>query len=179
VRIALQVAAIALLVALVGVFAKGLLQNSTTVASELRDGRRPNAPGFTLPRLNGGSLSLAAYRGKIVLLNFWASWCVSCRAEAPIFSEIEHRYLARGVTVIGVDSQDFTTAARGFARRYHVGYPLVHDGSNDVTNRWGVTNGFPVTFVIDRSGRVQRFFDGEITASQLDGALRPLLGAAA
>lgn len=179
VRIVLQIAAVGVLAALVGLFAKGLVQSSTTVAAELRDGRRPPAPGFTLPRLDGGTLSLASYRGKVVVLNFWASWCTSCRSEAPVFAEVLRRYGHRGVAVIGVDSQDFASRARVFAREYHVRYPLVRDGSNDVTTRWGVTNGFPVTFVIDRAGRVQRLFDQEVTAGEVTGALGPLLRAPA
>jgi cytochrome c biogenesis protein CcmG, thiol:disulfide interchange protein DsbE len=177
VRIALQAAAVAVLVALVALFAKGLVQNSTTVAAEMRDGQRPPAPGFTLPRLQGGGrVSLSAYRGKVVVLNFWASYCIACRAEAPVFAELLHRYGARGVAVIGVDSQDFASAGRRFAADYHIAYPLVHDSSNDVTTRWGVTSGLPVTFLINRAGKVQDYFPQEITAQQIDGAVSRLVG---
>ena len=78
--------------------------------------------------------------------------------------------------VVGVDSQDFTSAARSFAREQHVNYTLVHDSSNDVTNRWGVSSGFPVTFVINRQGAVQKVFVTEVTGSMLQQAMRPLLG---
>jgi peroxiredoxin len=76
---------------------------------------------------------------------------------------------------VGVDSQDFANDARAFARRLHVNYTLVRDTSNDVTNRWGVTSGFPVTFVIDRSGAVQRMFSTQVDGRMLQSALRPLL----
>lgn len=176
----LQAAAIALLVALVALFAQSVLQGSATVAAELSDGHRPQAPNFTLPRLSGGGdVSLASFRGKVVLLNFWASWCAPCRAEASLFNQIQSHYGPRGVVVVGVDSQDFTSAARSFARKLHVNYTLVHDTSNDVTNRWGVSSGFPVTFVINRQGAVQKVFVTEVTGNMLQRAMQPLLGAGA
>ncbi len=173
----LQAAGIALLVALVALFAQSVLQGSATVAAELGDGKRPQAPNFTLPRLSGtGDVSLRSFRGKVVLLNFWASWCAPCREEAPLFNQIQSQYGRRGVVVVGVDSQDFASAARSFARRLHVNYTLVRDSSNDVTNRWGVSSGFPVTFVIDRQGAVQKVFVTEVTGSMLQGAMERLLG---
>jgi cytochrome c biogenesis protein CcmG, thiol:disulfide interchange protein DsbE len=178
--VGLQAAAIALLVALVALFAQSVLQGSATVSAELGDGKRPQAPNFTLPRLNGtGDVSLHSFRGKVVLLNFWASWCAPCREEAPLFNQIQSQYGRRGVAVVGVDSQDFASSARSFARELHVNYTLVHDSSNDVTNRWGVSSGFPVTFVINRQGAVQKVFVTEVTGSMLQQAMRPLLGAGA
>jgi cytochrome c biogenesis protein CcmG, thiol:disulfide interchange protein DsbE len=178
--VGLQAAAIALLVALVALFAQSVLQGSATVAAELGDGKRPQAPNFTLPRLSGdGDVSLQSFRGKVVLLNFWASWCAPCREEASLFDQIQTHYGPRGVVVVGVDSQDFASAARSFARQYHVNYTLVHDSSNDVTNRWGVSSGFPVTFVINRRGAVQKVFVTEVTGNMLQRAMQPLLGGAA
>jgi len=177
VRLGLQAVAVALLVALVALFAQSVLQGSATVAAELGDGKRPQAPNFTLPRLNGsGDVSLQSFRGKVVLLNFWASWCDPCREEASLFNQIQSQYGRRGVVVVGVDSQDFAGSARSFARELHVNYTLVHDSSNDVTNRWGVSSGFPVTFVINRQGAVQKVFVTEVTGSMLQQAMRPLLG---
>ncbi len=176
VRLGLQAAAIVLLVALVALLAQSVLQGSATVAAQLGDGKRPAAPNFTLPRLSGkGDVSLQSFRGKVVLLNFWASWCEPCQAEAPLFNQIQTTYGPRGVAVVGVDSQDFASAARKFARRLHVNYTLVHDTSNNVTNRWGVSSGFPVTFVINRQGAVQKMFVTEVDGRMLQQAMRPLL----
>ena len=167
----------AVLVALVGIFAHGLWTGSTTVAAELKDGKTPAAPSFALPDLTGsGTVDLASLRGHVVVLNFWASWCEPCREEAPIFAEELHRHAAQGLRVVGVNSQDFLSDARKFAATYHVRYPLVHDGSNDVTTRWGVS-GFPATFVIGRDGTVRWFQNQEITAQELDQAITPILGA--
>ena len=166
----------AVLVALVGIFAHGLRSNSTTVAAELNDGKNPAAPGFTLPSLDGdGTVDLHSLRGNVVVLNFWASWCQPCRDEAPIFAEELHRHAAQGLRIVGVDSQDFPSDARDFARTFHVSYPLVHDGSNDITTRWGVS-GFPATFVIARDGTVRWYQGREITAQELDEAILPILG---
>ncbi len=177
VRLGLQAAAVALLAALIGLFARSVLQGSTTVAAELNDGQRPAAPNFSLPRLDGrGDVALKSFRGKVVLLNFWASWCPPCKVEAPQFNLIQRQYARRGVAVVGVDSQDFASDARTWAHDLHVSYTLVHDSSNDVTNRWGVTSGFPVTFVINRQGAVEKMFVTQVTGEMLQRAIRPLLG---
>jgi cytochrome c biogenesis protein CcmG, thiol:disulfide interchange protein DsbE len=176
--LALQAVAVAVLAALVGIFAHGLRTSSTTVAAELKDGKNPVAPGFTLPKLTGGgTVDLHSLRGHVVVLNFWASWCQPCRDEAPIFAEELHRHAAQGLRIVGVDSQDFVSDARDFAERFHIAYPLVHDGANDVTTRWGVS-GFPATFVIGRDGTVRWGQNQEITAQELDRAILPVLGEA-
>jgi cytochrome c biogenesis protein CcmG/thiol:disulfide interchange protein DsbE len=169
---------VAVLVALVAVFAKGLRSNSTTVAAELKDGKTPAAPSFRLPMLTGGrTFDLQSLRGNVVVVNFWASWCQPCRDEAPIFAEELHRHASQGLRIVGVNSQDFPSDARDFARTFHVTYPLVHDGSNDITTRWGVS-GFPATFVIARDGTVRWYQPQEITAQELDRAILPILGSA-
>jgi cytochrome c biogenesis protein CcmG, thiol:disulfide interchange protein DsbE len=176
-RLALQAIAVALLVALVGIFAHSLLTGGTTVAAELKDGQTPAAPEFSLPSLTGDrTVHLRRLRGHVVVLNFWASWCQPCKDEAPIFAEELHRHAAQGLRVVGVNSQDFPSDAREFAAAYHISYPLVRDGSNDVTTRWGVS-GFPATFVIARDGTVRWFQNQQITAQQLDRAILPILGA--
>jgi peroxiredoxin len=163
---------------MIALFAKSLLESSATVSSELRDGTAPMAPNFTLTRLDGGKASLSQYRGDVVLLNFWASWCQPCQEEAPAFNDVEALYRKRGLTVVGVDSQDLIDEGRRFARTYHVSYPLVHDGPGDVAKRWGVTQ-FPATFVIGRSGHVLKLFDRAVTATDLRDEVGRVLGAPA
>jgi cytochrome c biogenesis protein CcmG/thiol:disulfide interchange protein DsbE len=175
VRRALQVAAILLLALLIGLFAKSLVDNGTTVSSQLGDGQRPPAPNFKLPLLKGGGdLALASLRGKVVVLNFWGSWCDPCKEEAPVLQELADRYQPDGVTILGVDEHDLTGDGRGFVSRYHLTYPIVHDGSGDVESRWGLT-ALPETFVISRKGDVVDHFPYEIQGPELDRALRPLL----
>ncbi len=178
-RLTLQAGAVLLLVVMIGLFARSLAQDRTTVYALVKDGHTPSAPDFRLPRLVGsGEASLSSLRGRVVLLNFWASWCDACKTEAPLFNQVLARYRSRGVRVLGVDTSDFAADGRGFARTFHEHYTLVHD-SGDVTQRWGIGTGLPVTYVIDRQGRVVHLFDGVVTGNALDAVLRPLLGGAA
>jgi cytochrome c biogenesis protein CcmG/thiol:disulfide interchange protein DsbE len=178
-RRALQVAAILLLALLIGLFAKSLVDNGTTVSAQVGDGQRPQAPNFTLPALNGGgNVSLDSFRGKVVVLNFWASWCDPCKGEAPVLAELADRYRPRGVTILGVDEPDLTGDGRSFVARYHLNYPIVRDSNGNVESRWGLT-ALPETFVIGRSGHVLDHFPFAVQGPELDRALRPLLAAKA
>jgi cytochrome c biogenesis protein CcmG, thiol:disulfide interchange protein DsbE len=135
-----------------------------------------SAPDFTLPRLDrDGHLQLAALRGKAVVLNFWASWCIPCKEEAPRLQAASRRWAADGVVVVGIDSQDFRGDARRFARRYGVTYPIVHDGPGKTRDSYGVT-GFPETFFIDRRGKlVGDHIQGPVSTSQLRDNIKTAL----
>jgi cytochrome c biogenesis protein CcmG, thiol:disulfide interchange protein DsbE len=112
------------------------------------------APDFTLPRLDGsGELSLASLRGQPVVLNFWASWCDPCEAEAPELEATWQRYRDRGLVVVGVNFNDLSDDAKRFARKNRMTFPLVRDrAGNTITRYRGY--GVPVTYVIDRRGRL-------------------------
>jgi cytochrome c biogenesis protein CcmG/thiol:disulfide interchange protein DsbE len=124
-------------------------------AAELGEGKSPEAPDFTLERLDstGGELTLSSLRGKAVVLNFWASWCIPCKDEAPLLEEAWQENRKRGLVVVGVDSQDFREDARKFMKRFGVTYPIVYDGKGSTLGRYGVT-GFPETFFVGRDGRL-------------------------
>jgi cytochrome c biogenesis protein CcmG/thiol:disulfide interchange protein DsbE len=132
-----------------------------------------SAPDFRLPRLDrDGHLQLAALRGKAVVLNFWASWCIPCKEEAPRLEAAARRWAGRGVVVVGIDSQDFRGDARRFARRHGVTYPIVHDGPGKTRDSYGVT-GFPETFFVDRRGKlVGDHVQGPVTERQLRDNIR-------
>jgi cytochrome c biogenesis protein CcmG, thiol:disulfide interchange protein DsbE len=177
-RLTLQAGAVLLLAVMIGLFARSLLENRTTVFALVSDGQRPQAPDFTLPRLDGpGQASLARLRGRVVLVNFWASWCVACQSEAPLFNQELAEYGHRNLAVVGVDTRDFSGDGRAFAKTYNQRYLLVHDAGS-VAQRWGAGGPLPVTFVVGRGGRVLHLFDGEVTGPALAAVLRPLLGAA-
>lgn len=136
-------------------------------------GERPEAPDFTLERLDReGELTLSSLRGKAVVLNVWASWCLPCKEEAPFLEQVWREERARGLVVVGLDAKDFRKDALRFARRFDLTFPLVFDGPGDVAaDRYGVT-GFPETFVVDREGRVLEVFVGAITAAEDRARLR-------
>lgn len=123
-------------------------------APKLRRGETPPAPGFHLDRLDSpGKLSLASYRGRPVVLNFWASWCVPCKDEAPVLESVWRRYRGSGLVVLGVDINDLKGDARRFARENEMSYPLVYDGVGETTTDYGLT-GVPETFFVSRTGRL-------------------------
>lgn len=125
------------------------------------------APAFALPRLDGqGALDLADLRGRVVVLNVWASWCPPCRAEAPTFSAVARAFADRGVTVLGVNVQDTPEAAERFVRDYALTYPNVRDEEGGVARAYGAL-GLPTTVLIDRQGRIARRWIGALTERQL------------
>ena len=112
------------------------------------------APGFKLPRLDrSGELSLAALRGKGVVINFWASWCIPCKAEAKALEQAWNKYRSKGLVVLGVNEEDFKKDARSFARKHGMTYPIVHDGPGKLKVTYGLT-GYPETFFVDREGKL-------------------------
>jgi cytochrome c biogenesis protein CcmG, thiol:disulfide interchange protein DsbE len=113
------------------------------------------APAFSLERVDepGTELALASLRGKPIVLNFWASWCVPCKGEAKLLEQTWQEYRARGVVFLGVDYHDVTSDARTFLERHGVTYPTVQDGSGSVADRYGVS-AVPETYFIDRRGRL-------------------------
>ena len=127
-------------------------RDDTGAADELAQGKLVEAPAFTLDRLDReGRLALSDLKGKAVVVNFWASWCIPCRQEAPVLQQTYERYRGRGLVVLGVDVNDFRQDARRFMKRYGMTYPVVYDGKGSTVGKWGV-RGFPETFFVDRTG---------------------------
>ena len=134
----------------------------SALAAEVARGETPSAPDFTSARVDrGGELTLSSLRGKAVLVNFWASWCVPCRLEAPILERVWRQHRSRGLVVLGVAWHDFRGDSRRFARRYGMTFPLLDDGSGSIGDRYGVTR-VPETFLVDRQGRVVEAIIGTI-----------------
>ena len=156
-----RVQRVAQLAALIGVAALlGLLiwkvafGRTTGAADELAEGKLVHAPAFTLDRLDrDGQLAVGDLKGKAVVVNFWASWCVPCRDEAPVLQKTYERYRDQGLVVLGVDVNDFRQDARRFMKRYGLTYPVVYDGKGSTVGKWGV-RGFPETFFVDRTGKL-------------------------
>jgi len=143
-----------------------------TVASDVRDGKQPSAPAFDLERLDrDGRLTSASLEGKVVLVNFWASWCVPCRDEAALLERAWREGRSQGVVVIGVDHQDAAQYARAFAERYRMTYPLVRDPGDGLYEKYGAT-GVPESFFVSRDGRVVAHVPGAVDAETLAAGLR-------
>ena len=136
------------------------------------------APNFTLRRIDGsGKLDLASLRGKPVVINFWASWCVPCKGEAKMLEQAWRQYRSQGVVFVGIDYHDVKSDARTFLTHHGITYPTVLDGSGMIGDRYGLT-GVPETYFVDRSGRlVGTHIVGTITnqAKQFRSGIRAAL----
>src|SRR5262245_1440883 len=130
---------------------------------------------FALTSYEGAPMSLEALRGKVVLLNFWASWCYpACYEEAPILEGAWRTYRERGLIVLGVDIQDTEPAASRFIKQFGLSFPNAPDPKGKVSIDYGVY-GVPETFVIDRQGRIRDKKVGGVTEAYLKEKLEPLL----
>lgn len=144
-----------------------------TLDEQVAHGRYPRAPDATraLPLLSGaGTQELAALRGKVVVLNFWSSWCTSCKAEAPLLERAEQSLDGHDGTVLGVTYQDAASESARFAREYHLSYPIARDSTGAFARAYG-TRQVPETFVINRQGRIVAISRGEIEQDFLQRAV--------
>jgi len=132
------------------------------------------APDFTLPLLDGGQLLLSSYQGKVVLLDFWATWCVPCREETPHFVELQKKYGDRGLQIIGVSMDDSPDPVHPFSQQFHVNYPIVM-GTAEVGSAYGGVLGLPIAFLIDREGRIYSKHMGATDAAVFEKEIKALL----
>lgn len=132
------------------------------------------AVSYAAQDTSGRSQSLAQFRGKIVVLNFWASWCPPCRAEMP---DLERLYAAdrnRGVVVVGIDEGESAQHAAAFARSLGIGYPIWIDADQQYGRAYA-SLGLPASVVIDRTGTIVRGFDGPVSMQELQQTVDPML----
>lgn len=135
------------------------------------------APRLRGEALDGGFLDLSSYRGNIVVINLWASWCGPCRAEQPELQRLWNQYRDRGVQFLGLNVRDTRAAAKAFREEFHVSYPSFFDPSAALTYRLGVEV-LPTTFIINPDGRIVVRFSGRVDGRLLDRTVEDLLGKA-
>lgn len=182
-RLLLPASAIAVAAALVAllVFAIAGQGASDTIDSALSRGVHPPAPEAqtALPVLGSSRrVSLAELRGKVIVMNVFASWCTPCRAEAPILEHTERQIAPHNATVLGITYLDNSDDSQHFVRQEHISYLVLRDVTGNFVRDFG-TSGVPETFVINRSGRITDVSRGEVDRKWLQSALRPLLGRSA
>ena len=181
------VASAVVVVAVIAMLAVGLMNQGvpSNIQDALAAGDRPAAPSLELPVLTAGDgvgpegedFNLEELRGSVVVLNYWASWCPPCEAEAPILEGVARGYRERGdkVVVLGVDVEDLPASARGFIEKHQVSYPNVRDPSDATKLRFEVGS-LPETFVIDADGRIALKHVGQLTdPAQLTNGIDQLL----
>jgi cytochrome c biogenesis protein CcmG, thiol:disulfide interchange protein DsbE len=175
-----QVAAVTVVFALLGLLIWDLAHTSGgKVARDVDKGKVVVAPAWTRARIDtNGNLSLASLRGKVVVLNFWQSYCAPCTREARTLAEAARSWEDKGVVFVGVDVQDLRGPALAFLERFDIRYPIVSDGGS-LVGKYGVT-GYPETFFIDRKGNVvPPHLIGPATRQDLEqGIKQAFLGAA-
>jgi cytochrome c biogenesis protein CcmG, thiol:disulfide interchange protein DsbE len=158
--------------ALVFLFAGGTSTGALPAPSLLNK----KAPEFARPGLSGGRVDVGSYRGKVVLLNFWATWCAPCRVEMPIFAAWQRRYGPRGFEVIGISMDDDAVPVRRLAARLKLDYPLAM-GDASLGEQYGGVLGLPITYLIGRDGVVRAEFEGEANLKAMQAKLTALLTA--
>ena len=132
------------------------------------------APAFVRVDLAGRKIRLNDYRGKVVLLNFWATWCAPCQVELPRFAEWQKRYGSQGLQVLAVSMDDSAAPVRRTARRLHLDFPVVM-GDPKLGEKYGGVLGLPITFLIDRDGTIVAQFKGATDLGALEGQVKRLV----
>jgi DsbE subfamily thiol:disulfide oxidoreductase len=139
--------------------------------SEVSLNKRKPAPQLSGSTLTNTKLALSSLRGKVVVVNFWGSWCAPCRAESAALVQVAGATASKGVSFVGVDERDTRTNALSFVRGHGVTYPSVFDDDGSLAADWPAASGPPYTFIIDRQGRIAARFLGGVTPDELQSAV--------
>jgi thiol-disulfide isomerase/thioredoxin len=134
------------------------------------------APDFSLTDLNGRPLALSAYRGKVVLLDFWATWCVPCREEIPHLIDLQNKYGSQGLQIVGVSMDDSPDPVRDFYQHFKMNYPVVM-GDARTGELYGGVLGLPIAFVVGPDGKITSKHIGATDISVLEKEVAKLLPA--
>jgi thiol-disulfide isomerase/thioredoxin len=146
--------------------------------SEVVVSKRKAAPELAGTTLTDSKLALSQLRGKVVVVNFWGSWCAPCRAESAALVQVARATASRGVSFVGVDERDTKANARSFVRGHGVSYPSIFDDGGGLAAAWPAAAGPPYTFIVDRQGRIAARFLGGVTPDELQSAVLKVTGEA-
>jgi peroxiredoxin len=147
-----------------------------TAANAVCDSKTKRAPDFTLQDHTGKAVRLADYKGKVVFVNFWATWCGPCKYEIPVFVDLQQRYGPQGLNFLGISVDDPVEALGPFAEQYKMNYPvLVGLGHEDVQEAYGPMLGIPVTVVIGRDGNICTRYFGLRSKDRFESDIKALL----
>ncbi len=167
-----QIAVFVLVAGLLAVVALQMRRTGPLAAGRVGQGER--APDFTLQTFDGQTLALSDLRGRVVVINFWASWCLPCAQEAADLENTWRQYQAEGVLFLGVDYVDTETEARDYLKRWNITYPNGPDLQTQISYQYRV-RAVPETFVVDQEGTLAAVIVGPTTQAQLQAAIEPLL----
>jgi cytochrome c biogenesis protein CcmG, thiol:disulfide interchange protein DsbE len=145
-----------------------------TYASRRPTRRGMRAPNFSLPQLSGSHLELSSYRGKVILLDFWATWCDPCRDEIPRFVDLQNKFGPQGLQIIGISMDDSPDPVRDFYQRFKMNYPVVM-GNAQIGQLYGGVLGLPIAFLIARNGGIYTKLVGATDNSILEKEIVTLL----
>jgi len=137
-------------------------------------GDHPAAPDFSLPNIDGGRISLSDYKGKVLMVDFWATWCGPCRVEIPEFVELQNRYRSEGFAIVGISQDDSPEPVRQFYKEFRMNYPVAM-ANDEVDQLFGGVIGLPTTFLIGRDGRIYAKHTGTTDIAVFEEEVRTLL----
>jgi thiol-disulfide isomerase/thioredoxin len=172
----IMLVAVAAVIAVVGIFGSYLGQNGPGLRAGSGPATLAGAPAVSYPikRLDGTTDAVDRYRGKVVVLNLWATWCAPCRDETPALERLYKEERSRGLVVLGVDQGESASKAAAFANEFGLHYPVLVD-EEQLYGRAYSSIGLPTTVIIDRQGRIVRGIDGAMTLAQMREAVAPAL----
>lgn len=163
--------------AITGAFVVDQMYNGSSYAAAFEARPHEFAPPFTLPDLDNRPRSLSEWQGKVVVLNFWATWCPPCRKEIPAFNKLQKKYAAKGLQFVGIAIDD-KTAVKKFLEIIPIDYELLVGDANaiEIAKTYGNLSGvLPYTIIIDRQGKIVSITEGALSEREAEQAIRKLL----